>query len=145
MLFKVRKSDFLIRKCSHEFCCLFVFFKSVLIRSNVSYLIFHILLLLKDKNICPAFPCFPGHFDCHYYFHYVCLWGYKKLPLHLQVSNIRQCKINWTQHYGTFSKHFQTKARTASENHWWTKNFATLLHNFRFPTILVFLKQTIWH
>ena len=75
------------------------------------------LLLLKDKNICPAFPCFPGHFHCHYYFHYVCLWGYKKLPLHLQVSNIRQCKINRTQHCGMFSKHFRTKTRTARENH----------------------------
>ena len=85
------------------------------------------LLLLKDKNICPAFPCFPGHFHCHYYFHYVCLWGYKKLPLHLQVSNIRQCKINWTQHWGMFSKHFRTKTRTARENHRWTK---TLLHCF---------------
>ena len=48
---------------------------------------------MKDRSICPAFSCFPGHF-CHYYFD-VYLWYHKKPPMHPRIS-LMQNQINLT-------------------------------------------------
>ena len=62
------EKDFLVRKWGHEF--------------NF-FLKFAYQIMCKEKNIFPAFSCFPGRFYCHYYFHYVYLWDYEKPPLRL--------------------------------------------------------------
>ena len=81
---------------------LVVFFPQVCAyQIRFSYLIFS-LFLLKDKNICPGFP---GHFHCHYYFHYVYLWGYKKPPLHLWHS-LMQNLLKTTPKHQPIMEHF---------------------------------------
>ena len=82
-----------------------VFFSSLCLSDHVRYLIFHLLFILKDKNIYPDFPCFAGHFHHHYYFHYVYLWGYKKPPLRLRHSSM-QNQLNTTHKHKSITECF---------------------------------------
>ena len=73
----------------------FFFFKSVLVRSDVSYLIFHLLFLLKDKNISHTFFVFLDIFIVTINFTMFICGTIKKPPLHLQHSST-QNQLNTT-------------------------------------------------
>ena len=100
-----------------------LFFKFVLTRSSVGYLVFHLRFLLQEKNIFPAYSCFPRRFFCHYFFfHYVCFEDYKKPPLVFRHSSTQNQFNQHIKHdYGQIHRHSWRKTTTARGNHRWQK------------------------
>ena len=87
MLFKVIKSNVFNQKMTSSVLSSVFFFKLMLTRLGVRYLIFHLLFLLKNRLFFLYFACLPSSFFCHYYLRYVYLRAYKKPPLGLWHSS----------------------------------------------------------
>ena len=109
-----------------------LFFKFVLTRSSVGYLVFHLRFLLQEKNIFPAYSCFPRRFFCHYFF--FTMFVLRTIKSHPWFSDTHRHKINLSQHikhnYEQIHRHSWRKTTTARGNHRWTETLIYCFANF---------------